>query len=126
MPEYFQYGQSLERERPTVRLYFTLCVVVPKDLSLTKLQPDSQDSFDYHDAYKEYGIYNKHQRMSLVENPMMSDPRSMIDPRYYKVDCLKPSEIPAKPQQPSDAAKRRIQFQRRWHIIPYQYHPSMQ
>ena len=70
-------------------------------------------------------MYDNLQRMSLVENPMMSDPRSMIDPRYYKVSSLAPTEILPQPQQISDAAKRRIQFQQRWQIIPYQYHPLL-
>ena len=109
MPEYYHYGQSLERERPTVRL--TYGVIRQQIQSFSKLQPDPQDSFDYHDAYKEYGIYDRHQSVTLVENPMMNDPRSMIDPRYYKVDSHHPT---VQPQQISEAAKRRIQFQQRW------------
>ena len=66
-------------------------------------------------------MYDNLQRMSLVENPMMSDPRSMIDPRYYKVSSLAPTEKLPQSQQISDAAKRRIQFQQR-QIIPDQYH----
>ena len=88
-------------------------------------QPDPQDSFDCNDAYKEYGIYSKHQRASVIENPMLSDPRSMIDPRYYKVNCLTPAEIQPQPQPISDASRRRIQFQQRWSIILYQYHPLL-
>ena len=58
-------------------------------------------------------MYDK-QKGSLVENPMMNDPRSMIDPRYYNVNNRNPARIQ---QQPAN--ERRIQFQRRWqfHII---------
>ena len=84
------------------------------------MQPDPQDSFDCYDAYKEYGIYTKHQRASVIDNPLLSDPRSMIDPRYYKVNCLNTAEI--QPQPISDASRRRIQFQQRWWIILYQYY----
>ena len=43
-------------------------------------KPHNNDSFD---AYNEYGIYEKFP-MSIHENPLSTDPRSMIDPRYYK------------------------------------------
>ena len=43
-------------------------------------KPHNSDSFD---AYNEYGIYEKFP-MSIHENPLSTDPRSMIDPRYYK------------------------------------------
>ena len=64
-------------------------------------KPHNNDSFD---AYNEYGIYEKFP-MSIHENPLSTDPRSMIDPRFYKT-----KNTGIQRQQSVEVDRRRTQF----------------